>query len=181
MKTLQMSRILALTLAGVCMTMISFAQGDKASRPSPPATATGKIGGATITINYSSPSVKGRNVWDPAGTLAPYGKVWRAGANEATVFETDKDIKVEGKTLPAGKYSLFATPGEKEWKIIFNSQTGQWGIKRGGEANRDPANDVLTVDVKPKKTAMTEKLVYEVNGKGVNLKWDTVDVPISIK
>ncbi|WP_080055731.1 DUF2911 domain-containing protein [Spirosoma aerolatum] len=181
MKTLQMTRILALTLAGVCMTMISFAQGDKASRPSPPATASGKIGGATITINYSSPSVKGRNVWDPAGTLAPYGKVWRAGANEATIFETDKDIKVEGKTLPAGKYSLFATPGEKDWKIIFNSQTGQWGIKRGGEANRDPANDVLTVEVKPKKTAMTEKLVYEVNSKGVDLKWDTVDVPISIK
>ena len=181
MKTLQMTRVLALTLAGVCMTMISFAQGDKASRPSPPATASGKIGGATITINYGSPSVKGRNVWDPAGTLAPYGKVWRAGANEATIFETDKDIKVEGKTLAAGKYSLFATPGEKEWKIIFNSQTGQWGMKRGGEANRDPANDVLTVDVKPKKTAMTEKLVYEVNGKGVDLKWDTVDVPISIK
>ncbi|GAB3955410.1 hypothetical protein GCM10028805_43000 [Spirosoma harenae] len=181
MKTKQISRIMALTLAGLLMTMMSFAQGDKASRPSPPATASGKIGGATITINYSSPSVKGRKVWDPAGTLAPYGKVWRAGANEATIFETDKDIKVEGKNLPAGKYSLFAIPGEKDWKFIFNSQTGQWGIKRGGEANRDPANDVLTVDAKAKQSAPNEKLAYEVTGNGVTLRWDTVEVPISIK
>jgi hypothetical protein len=87
------------------------AQGDKSSRPSPPATATGKVGGANITINYSSPSVKGRKIW---GDLVPYGKVWRAGANEATTFETDKAITVEGKNLPAGKYSLFALPGENE-------------------------------------------------------------------
>ncbi len=134
-----------------------------------------------VTINYSSPSVKGRDIWDSNGTLAPYGKVWRAGANEATIFETDKDIKVEGQALPAGKYSLFAMPGEKEWKFIFNSQTGQWGIKKGGVANRDPANDVLTVSVKPKKTSMSEQLMYDVTGKSVVLKWDTVEVPMAIK
>lgn len=131
-------------------------------------------------ISYGSPSVKGRQVWDPNGTLAPYGKIWRAGANEATIFETDKDIKVEGKNLPAGKYSLFAIPDQKEWKFIFNSQTGQWGIKRGGEANRDPANDVLTVAAKPKTTSMTERLVFDVTGKGIVLKWDTVEVPLTI-
>ncbi|WP_197933060.1 DUF2911 domain-containing protein [Spirosoma aureum] len=181
MRTKHISRVITLTLAGVLMTMMTWAQGDKANRPSPPATASGKIKDATITINYSSPSVKGRQVWDPSGTLAPYGKVWRAGANEATIFETDKDIKVEGKTLPAGKYSLFAIPDQKEWKIIFNSQTGQWGIKRGGEANRDPANDVLTVSVKPATAPMTERLVYNVTGKGVVLKWETVEVPIAIQ
>lgn len=166
---------------GLVCALSGWAQGDKASRPSPPVTASGKVGGATVSINYNSPSVKGRQVWDPNGTLAPYGKVWRAGANEATVFETDKDIKVEGKTLPAGKYSLFAIPGENEWKIIFNSETGQWGVKRGGVANRDPANDVLTVSAKPKKSAMSERLQYDVTGKGVALKWDTVEVPIAIK
>jgi hypothetical protein len=180
MKNVLKNRILALTLIGLVCSLSSWAQGDKANRPSPPATASGKINGATIMISYGSPSVKGRQVWDPSGTLAPYGKVWRAGANEATIFETDKDIKVEGQNLPAGKYSLFAIPDQKEWKFIFNSQTGQWGVKRGGEANRDPANDVLTVAAKPKTTAMTERLVYDVTGKGIVLKWDTVEVPLTI-
>jgi hypothetical protein len=155
------------------------AQEDKSQRPSPPDSVTGNVGGATIKINYSSPSVKGRQIW---GSLVPYGKIWRAGANEATIFETDKDIKVEGKNLPAGKYSLFATPGEKEWTIIFNKQTGQWGIKRSGDANLDRANDAVVVTVKPKKsTTMHERLVYVINNKGFALEWDNLEVPVSIK
>src|ERR1051325_10914117 len=97
--------MLSFSLAFFCTSFVACAQGDKSSRPSPPATATGKIGNATITINYSSPAVKGRKIW---GELVPYDKAWRAGANEATIFTTDKEIKVEGKTLPAGSYSLFA-------------------------------------------------------------------------
>ncbi|HVG40351.1 MAG TPA: DUF2911 domain-containing protein [Chitinophagaceae bacterium] len=167
------------TLFALLFTTVLMAQGDKASRPSPPATATGKIDDATVTINYSSPAVKGRKVW---GEMVPYDKAWRAGANEATIFETDKELKVEGKTLPAGKYSLFATPGEKEWTILFNSQTGQWGIKRTGEANYDPANNVLSVTVKPKKSdTMTERLTYEVTDKGFVLRWENMEVPVSIK
>lgn len=168
-----------LTLAGLLMTSVLWAQGDKASRPSPPATATGKVKDATITINYSSPAVKGRKIF---GEMHPYGEVWRAGANEATLFETDKDIKVEGKSLPAGKYSLYAIPGEKEWTIIFNKQTGQWGVKRGGATSRDEAQDALTVNVKPKKTSeLTERLAYDVNDKGFVLRWENTEVPVSIK
>ena len=168
-----------LALAGLLMTSTLWAQGDKASRPSPPATATGKVNGATITINYSSPAVKGRKIF---GEMEPYGKVWRAGANEATLFETDKDIKVEGKALPAGKYSLYAIPGEKEWTIIINKQTGQWGVQRGGITSRDEAQDALTVKVKPKKTsALVERLVYDVNDKGFALRWENTEVPVSIK
>lgn len=155
------------------------AQGDKASRPSPPATATGTVDGATVTINYSSPSVKGRKIW---GNLVPYDKAWRAGANEATTFTTSKAIKVAGKDLAAGTYTLFAIPGEKEWQFIFNSQTGQWGIKRTGEANRDPANDVLTVMAKPaKSSSMNEKLAYDVTKSGFTLKWENMEVPVPIK
>ncbi|MDQ3279413.1 MAG: DUF2911 domain-containing protein [Bacteroidota bacterium] len=152
------------------MSFAACAQGNKAS---PAATATGKVGGANITINYSSPSVKGRTIW---GELVPYGKVWRAGANEATTFETSKDITVEGKKLPAGKYSLFALPGEKEWKILFNAQTGQWGTQH------DAAKDVLAVSVKPTAAAsMSERLVYDVNSKGFVLKWEKLQVPVQIK
>lgn len=159
-------------------TFTVFAQGDKTKRASPPATANGVINGAKISISYSSPSVKGRTIW---GGLVPYGKAWRAGANEATIFETDKAIKVEGKELPAGKYSLFAVPGEKEWTIIFNKQTGQWGIKRSGEADFAAAGNALTVTVAPKPHAATEQLVYDFSGKGFSLKWDKVEVPVSIK
>ncbi len=167
-----------LALAGLLMASVVCAQGDKSSRPSPPATATGKVNGANIKIDYSSPAVKNRKIF---GEMHPYGEVWRAGANEATVFETDKDITVEGKALPAGKYSIYAIPGEKEWSVIFNKQTGQWGVQRGGATTRDPAQDALVVKVKPKKTSLQERLVYEVNGKGFVLRWENTEVPVAIK
>src|SRR5690606_11501461 len=85
------------------------AMAQEALKASPAETVSGKINAATVTIHYSSPSVKGRKVF---GELEPYGKVWRAGANEATTFETDKAIQVEGKPLPAGKYSFFLIPEE---------------------------------------------------------------------
>lgn len=156
-----------------------FAQQDKSKRASPPATATGKIGSATITINYSSPSVKGRKIW---GGLVPYDKVWRAGANEATLFSTDKEIKVDGKTLPAGKYSLYAIPGEKDWTIILNSQTGQWGINMDGSTTDDASKDVLKVTVKPQKAkSFTEHLTYSVGANGFSLIWENLDVSVPVK
>ena len=164
---------LTLTFALSLMTSLIFAQA------SPAATATGTIGAANLTIKYSSPSVKGRAIW---GGLVPYDKVWRAGANTATSIENDKDLKVEGKALPAGKYSIYAIPGEKEWTIIFNSQTGQWGVKSATESSLDPVKDVLRVTVKSKKSAsMNERLVYTINDKGIVLSWENLDVPVSIK
>lgn len=156
-----------------------FITAQSCAQASPAATATGTVNGANVSIKYNSPSVKGRTIW---GGLVPYDKVWRAGANSATVIETDKELKVEGKTLPAGKYSVYAIPGEKEWTVIFNSQTGQWGITRAGETTLDPAKDVLRVNVKPKKSAtMNERLVYSVTEKGIVLSWENLDVPVSIK
>src|ERR1700752_4879437 len=80
---------------------------DKSQRPSPPDSASGKIGSAKVSVNYGSPSGRGRKIF---GGLEPYGKAWRAGANEATILTTDKAIKVEGKELPAGSYSVFMVP-----------------------------------------------------------------------
>jgi hypothetical protein len=156
-----------------------FAQKDKSKRASPPATATGKIGEATVTIDYSSPSVKGRKIW---GDLVPYDKVWRAGANEATTITTDKNIKILGKLLPPGKYSLYAIPGEKEWTIILNFQTGQWGVKMDGSTTEDPAKDVFRVTVKPEKSkSFTENLTYSVDSKGFALIWENVEVSVPVK
>lgn len=179
MKKIIISKGLVLAFIGMFITSLIWAQEDKSKRPSPPATATGKVMGATITINYSSPAVKGRKIW---GGLVPYDKVWRAGANEATLFETDKAIKVEGKSLPAGKYSLYAIPGEKEWVIILNSKTGQWGVKMDESTTEEPANDVLRVTVKPEKSAgFNERLKYVVDKNGFALEWENLKVPVSIK
>lgn len=179
MKKNYVIKLLAFVIIGLMLPGLLKAQTDKSKRPSPPATATGKIGAATISIDYSSPSVKGRKIF---GGLLPYGKVWRAGANEATMFQTDKDIMVEGKKLPAGKYSFFATPGENEWTIFFNSETGQWGDKQGGDANMDPAKTVLSVTVKPKKTKdLNEKLEYGVMSSGFGFRWEYTDVFVGVK
>lgn len=166
-------------IACLTLSIVSQAQEDKSKRPSPPATASGKIGEATITFDYSSPSVKGRKIF---GGLLPYDKVWRAGANEATVFTTDKDINIEGKKLGAGKYSFFATPGEKEWTVYFNSETGQWGDKEGGDTNMDPSKTVLSVRVKPTRLAnLSERLVYVVKPDGFLLQWEYTEIFVRVK
>jgi len=151
----------------------------QAQRASPAATATGKVKDANITINYSSPAVKERKIW---GDLVPYDKVWRAGANEATTITFDKDVKVEDKALAAGKYSLYAIPGEKEWTIIINSATGQWGINRDGSTTEDPAKDVLRVKVKSEKSKeFNERLTYMVDKDGFALYWENLKVPVKVK
>jgi len=144
-------------------------------KASPAATATGKVGSANITINYSSPAVKGRTIF---GGLEAYDKVWRAGANDATTFETDKDIKVEGQALPAGKYSFFLIPrASGTWTAIFNKEPKQWGAFK-----YDESKDALRVDVKVRPLTETqERLVYNINKGGFSLDWDKVSVPVSIK
>ncbi|MBK5278592.1 MAG: DUF2911 domain-containing protein [Bacteroidia bacterium] len=109
---------------------------------SPEADVTYEANNLLIHIYYNRPFKKGREIF---GGLVPYGKVWRTGANEASIFETNKDLLFKGKTLKAGKYTLWSIPNEQTWTIIFNSEYGQWGISNG-EANRDSKNDVLLVD-----------------------------------
>lgn len=150
-------------------------QDDPAKRPSPPATATGKIGKANVTVAYSSPSVKGRTIW--GSPLVPYGQVWRAGANEATTFTTDQPLTVEGQTLPAGTYSLFTIPTEKQWTVIFNKTSQQWGAYK-----YDQKQDALRVAATPRKAAnLQEKLVYEVTPQGLVLRWENLELPVSMK
>lgn len=141
---------------------------------SPRDSVKGKIGAATININYGSPSVKGRVIW---GDLVPYGKVWRAGANEATTFSCDKSVSIDGEVLPAGTYGFFAIPGEKTWTIIFNKTAKQWGAYEYKEKD-----DVIRITVTPKKSAaMNERLMYKINATGISLLWENLEVPVSIK
>lgn len=147
---------------------------DNVPRPSPPASVTGQINGKSVTVNYGQPSVKGREVW---GKLVPYGQVWRAGANEATTIEFSKDVTIEGKTLPAGKYGLFTVPNANEWVIVFNKVPNQWGAFK-----YDAAQDALRVNVKPKKSkTFNEKLIYAVNKNSVSLAWENTEVAFAVK
>ena len=112
---------------------------------SPEADVNYSADGFSVHIFYNRPFKKNRVIFDSAG-LVPFGKVWRAGANEATVIETNKNLIISGKTLKAGKYTLWVLPNPQTWTVIFNSEYGQWGINFNGEANRNPENDVLTVE-----------------------------------
>ena len=146
---------------------------DKSKRVSPPAVATGTIEGTEVSIDYSQPSVNSRAVW---GELVPFGKVWRAGANETTSISFSEDVKVEGKTLKKGKYAFFVIPNEKEWTIIFN-KTIKWGAF---SYNKD--EDVLRVTVPVSKAKnFQEKLMYEVSKKGeVSLIWENAKVSFKV-
>lgn len=151
------------------MASTSFAQ----QKASPPASAITTVNGAEIKINYSQPAVKGREIW---GGLVPYDKVWRTGANEATTFETSKDIKVQGKTLKAGKYTLFTVPNKDEWKIIFNSKLGQWGAYAYSSGD-----DVLTVTAKPTASDATERFTISTSDGKISMAWDKIKVDFVVE
>jgi len=106
--------------------IVSSAQQDKSQRPSPPAQAQCQFsGGKTITVDYSSPRMKGRKIF---GELVPYGEVWRTGANEATTFVTNENlITVKETNIPAGSYTIFTVPKADQWTLIINKHTGEGG------------------------------------------------------
>ncbi len=128
--------------------------------------------GKELTVNYGSPSVKGRKLW---GELVPYGEVWRTGANEATSITLSKDMKIQGKDLPAGKYGLFTIPAEDgKWTVIFNSQANQWGAY-DYKADKDVLRVNATAETRA-EVSETMDFVME-NGKLV-LRWDKLGLPI---
>lgn len=155
-------------------------------KPSPVGIAKFESGKTRILVEYYRPFKKGRVIF---GELVPYGKVWRTGANEATFFETNKDLAFGNQTLKAGEYSVFTIPGEQVWSVIFNSETGQWGIGFNGEANRNPSKDKLTVEAIPSN--LQEKVIdqftiaLEKSGEDMELifMWDKtlVSVPFTVK
>ncbi|MGB8012485.1 MAG: DUF2911 domain-containing protein [Terriglobales bacterium] len=124
---------------------------DKSKRPSPPASAECKFtDGKTIKIDYSSPRAKGRKIFGAATekALVPFGEVWRTGANEATTFVTGANLKIDGKDVPAGSYTIFTVPKADKWTLIISKSTGEWGTDYPGEKE-----DLARVEMKVSKTA----------------------------
>jgi hypothetical protein len=143
-----------------------------------------------ITITYSRPGVKGRKIW---GELVPYGLApgnryskdqpypWRAGANENTTIEFNKDLLVEGEALPAGKYGIHMIPSEKDWIIIFSKNNSAWGSFQYNQEE-----DALRVTVTPVKAPHQEWMVFgfeDLAGTSATayLHWEELKVPFKIK
>lgn len=152
-------------------------QPQRMLRVSPFATVSQTIGISDVTVTYHRPGVKGREIW---GKLVPFGQVWRAGANNATVFSFSDDVQINGTTLKAGKYSFFTIPGEKEWTIIFNSTADQWGAYY-----YDSTKNVLTFSVTPEQAAHEEWMSYSfsdltMSSAKVSLRWEKLSVSFTV-
>ena len=199
----------AVLLAVGCSAPCAFAQQQQLQirplRPSQKASVMQTIGVTDITITYSRPAVKGRTIFAEApasmaarakgeGTLdnqnerlkgepiVPWDHVWRAGANEATMFVVTDDVLINGQPLKAGTYSLHTVPGKEEWTIIFNNDAGQWG-----SFTYDEKKDALRVKTKPQMVSENQELLtYNFdpvtdNSAQVNLRWEKVRVPFTVE
>lgn len=164
-------------LCGAASSLV--AQDIKLPRVSPKASVSYTIGFTEVIVNYSSPAVKERLIW---GGVVPYDKVWRGGANEATTVEFSADVNIEGQTLRAGKYALFFIPGEKEWTVIFNKKTDQWGAY-----SYDEALDEVRFTVEPKMNeGLQERLIYTIHDMKmdmgyIKLSWEKMRLYLRFK
>lgn len=161
-------RFISALLVALACTSPSFAQEKK--RVSPHETVNATVGDAKITIVYGRPYTKDpksgeqRKVW---GTLVPYGKVWRMGADEATILTTDKPITIGGTAIAAGSYSLYLLPSESGAKLVVNKQTGQWGTKY------DEGQDLVRIDLKKEAfDKMVDQFTITIDNGTLKLAWE---------
>ena len=169
-------------LATACASMLTlsvYAQGPKVPAASPGAMVKQTFGLTDISVDYSSPGVKGRNVW---GDVVPYDKVWRTGANHATVIDFSTNVKVGDSMLMAGKYAFFAIPGKDMWTLILNKEWDQWGA-----FGYDKSKDAVRIMVKPSMTMDSkERLSYYLDQLSdstcmVTMRWEKVIVSFTVK
>jgi len=158
-------------------TVISFAQDFRTPRPSPDATVSQYVGVTNITVDYSSPAVKGRKIW---GELVPFGQVWRTGANEATTITFTDAVSINGNELAAGTYGIHSIPNANEWEIIFSKDTPV-----DGSSTFDPKKEVLRIKVKPEEHHFMERMTFlftdaTENSVNVNLVWEKLKVSFKV-
>jgi hypothetical protein len=169
-------RIVLLIVVQLLVAMAYAQMGQKA--PSPAASASCDLGGGkTITTDYSSPRMKGRQIY---GGLVPLGQVWRTGANAATTFVTSSDVVVGGKAVPAGAYTIFTVPNADKWTLIINKKTGEWGIPYKYESE-----ELARVDMKVSKLPSPVEnftIAYDKTATGCTLRmdWETTRASVDI-
>lgn len=175
--------VVGVLTVGVLLFLV-FGRQFYTKRFSPEQHVTLQDGKINATVFYNRPYKRGREIF---GALVPFDKVWRTGANEATTFESENDLLVNGKPLKKGIYSLWTVPGKNSWKVIFNTTIPPWGVDYDGNPLRSEADDVLIVEVPV--TVMenaVEQLTVDIVADGTNyalhLMWDVtkVSVPLAL-
>ena len=162
----------------ICLAAFA-AMSTVSAQPSPARTATGTIGGAAITIKYSAPTVRGRQIFGEGGLVAKdrTAPVWRAGANSATALHTEADLDIGGLTVPKGDYTLFVNLKDPNaWELVINKQTGQWGLTYKQDM------DLGRVKMKMSKpSAIVEQLSYTIEGGEIKLEWENYRATVPVK
>jgi hypothetical protein len=166
-----------------CCTLLAtatFVTSTSAQQPpaSPPATADVTLNGKSVAIKYNSPRLKGRTV---GGEVAPYGEVWRTGANPATTLITATNLKIGTLDVPAGTYTLFTLPNKDQWLFIVSKKTGEWGIPypEGNDLGRTP----MTGKTLPASQENMSISFDDTKGSSTELhvKWGTTDQYVTVK
>lgn len=153
---------------------------DQKPLPSPPAQAEVTLDGKAITIHYNSPRMRGRKIM---GELVPYGKVWRTGANPATSFVTEGNIKIGNLEVPAGKYTLYTLPAASgsPWQLIINKQTGQWGTvyNQDQDLGRTPMRSATLPSPQEDMSISFEHTTK--NSTELHVRWENTDEWVKIE
>lgn len=160
-----------------CAILFSDAQTIKTPQPSPGQIIRQDFGISSVELNYSRPGMKGRKIF---GDLVPYGKVWRTGANSATRIKFSDDVTIGGQTLKAGEYAIYTIPGEKEWEVIINKGSANWGTEYKQE------DDILRVKAPASslnqsvETFTMQFANVKSNSTDLQIMWDKTLVAVPI-
>lgn len=169
-------RMITGSLGLLLFASLAVAQQNKGPRPSPPAKASCSMGdGATISVDYSSPRVKGREIF---GGLVKYGEVWRLGANEATTFVTNSELTVGGTKVPTGSYTLFAIPDQDKWTLVISKKTGEWGVPYPGADSDFARVPMKTWKLKAPLEEFT--ISFDKSGSGCTLRAEWANYGASV-
>jgi hypothetical protein len=172
-------RSIAATACCTLLAVAGFAQsGETKSAPlSPPATAQTSLNGRSVVIHYNSPRLKGRSI---GTSIVPYGQIWRTGANPATTLITEANLKIGTLDVPAGTYTLYTLPNAKQWLLIVNKQTGQWGTEYN--QSQDLGRTPMTGKMLPASQENMSISFENTHGANTELhvRWATTDefVPV---
>jgi len=174
--------ILSIIALGLLLYFV-FVENIFAQPLSPKDTAKITLNDLKLEVEYNRPSKRERPIF---GALVPYDRVWRTGANEATTFQTNQDLMIDGMLLKKGKYTLWTVPMENSWKVMFNSKQYKWGVDERMEPMWDPNYDAIEIEVPKQDIDETvERFTIAFDNKTGNLKltmaWDQTLIEIPVK